>query len=1239
MLVDPSWLSVDIAVLCSSEFAQRVTPTGDTSSAKVRLVADWENQIGDTESVSDFADKVRQFMKSVFDSSKLMLNLCDNRVLLEVITPKGKKWQKLSFKAAKSYGNAVRHRWVLNAFTATPYVSNVAKSRILDDLERGLISRREATFLGVQLSLCVSTRFKALLQPLWHAWRANLFKEVYESASITSWGKSWKKFSNAIGNHLLENKLLPKARGQLEEIIQSKEFFRQTIELLVRAGTDILGPLELTDRMWLVSHLSQTRFLPGPSRKECLADLISLKSRLCMPRDDNFVPTKTAFDSFTATALTVGQELTGSKRSAARFKEVTQTHLSLSNSASLEYKRTEGGKLAILWNEFNEFVHEPISKFFHPTIKDSSELSELIQLQENVNLEILRKLGELKRNKFGIAIPVAIEALVQADGSTFLGVAAQEYYLYGDQRLDRRILDFIETDQATGISLSLPPFCSLKEMQNAQDPISAPVFSDFPSLCAFVTPGIGKAFAFSSAMKRLNAAIDRLKYEQYDVWDPLGNLICKADQAHYPIWKMSYLNEPLPFEKFTEPDTISTENGQKVIDISAGVDARLGRLLFLWSYREYLEWKRLGQPALPIDPIPISEPGVKARVATKSMIWINLFLSPASHFIKDCMLQIPGCRVGLQGSDHAWNYEASWARHCDRWRKDQCTHISTSDLTAATDYLDFDLARSSMKAFLDGALPDLGHGIREYLDASIDLNASSRLLLELPSAFSKKGGIRNRRVYKTYSKFGTNISTEFRGKTYRGCPTVRGVLMGEPLTKMILSLFSICAERCARANPNRLTTNLREFYTTRSGMPKAPRHHYACAGDDHVGIGNLNYLSRIPKNLQAWSGVISWDKYCISEYGAHYCQNFLRKPEPGQRYALRPQNSLAEKGLALPVSRPKYKVDHIMLRLLSDRRKVGSAVFEETNPFPGKSKQLSEELSWQEPDLAWSLSITLLQSLGLGRWFPKDYLKDPRSYIPQWCGGRGLTRIPGVEYLLSPSMRYCIVNNDDPAVRIAFGSANSRKVRGLILNESDVVDSKLLALDIKAISYDEAIKQVNTPILDDWSDVSYTQTAKTLRELFVPYDKIDLTEKKIAVATKAFSGPSKLKETQKSYESRMRAVSKAVRIVHEGRDLRETPTELVTAALQPTSGPWRNTRYIRRELVEAILPIGWIPSFTIPVSFLNGRMSRIELEERVVTPIDTALDEASVRECAAFQPSTESVVSSDTGLVYPIEYD
>jgi hypothetical protein len=306
------------------------------------------------------------------------------------------------------------------------------------------------------------------------------------------------------------------------------------------------------------------------------------------------------------------------------------------------------------------------------------------------------------------------------------------------------------------------------------------------------------------------------------------------------------------------------------------------------------------------------------------------------------------------------------------------------------------------------------------------------------------------------------------------------------------------------------------------------------------------------------------------------------------------------------VERPKYKLDHIWLRLLSDRRKVGSAVFEETNPFPGKAKALTEMLSWTGRSLEFKISLVLLQKLGLGRWFPAEYLKDPRSFVPQAFGGRGLVTLPNIEQVLPESMKYCIVNSEDVAVRIANGSGDSRRLRGVLIDDSDKPLARLKELKVRVYTRDEAEAVAGENDYASFGEVSRTALQSKLSEFFVDYEKLDLTEKKVSVISKAFKGPSVLIEEQKSYEGRMRSVAKAQKRIYESRG-ELTPAPMVQVAIRQ---PWASIRrlYVLRSDLMELLPRGVIPSFTIPIEFLSGSMSQIEIENRVLTPQVAAVD-------------------------------
>jgi len=1136
-------------------------------------VTDGEFALGITENPNDGISQCEALVKRIYQLGKGLVSLAGNRLLVDT----GRSFQSLTFKAANAQGKRVRREWLNKAFgpsideNGEPIGLNQAgRTRVTSDLNRGLISRREATFLGIQFSLLVASRFKVLQLKEWDYFRRFLFKKVYECPCITTLGKTYKKLTTALGNHLLRNQLQENPRGQLEEIISKWDVAKQIVKLLLRLEIDLFRRMPDREAMWYVAHLTQSRFLPGPSRSEVITELVGLKNRLCGSRTD-WSASKPAYDSISSAAFIVGSELIETKG----FKLPTQGHLSLSNSGCIEFTRRQGGKLALLWTEYRKFIDLPVSAYFASTIK------------ENHRLTYLRTL--LKSVKASVDLRVDISKItVEADpwGAKVLTSSRQNHYLYGNYELDKKILQSL--DQAGGFRL--PDAITFEDITNARSVAAIPLFAEYPGLTEFVPDGTAKRDAYQLAMINLARSIERLETELKGTYDPLGNTICKDQHRDLPMWKIAYLEEPLPDDQFREQDFIKFFDGTKVMETRAGIDSRFGQLLFLWASIEFDEWNKT-RKALPVEAVPISEPGVKSRVATKSLIWVNLFLSPASHFIKDVMLRIPGCRVGLKGADHAWNFEASWGRHCDKWNSLDAECISTSDLTAATDYLEHDMGVTAMKSFLDGV--GITGPERKYLDAAIELNASARLLLDKPSSFMKKGVVRNVKIFRKYSveEGFTKGEITYKGDTYTGFITKRGLLMGEPLTKMMLSLFSIAAERSARASSLTINPSLRDYHLSRR-----KRHIYACAGDDHIGVGKYSYLSQIPKVLEAWSGVISWDKYCISNVGAHYCQDFLLLPKPGPRYAIRQQDVMAKAGVQLP----KFKLDHIPIRFLSDRRKTGPEVFEETNPFPGKAKALTEILSWQAADLHWVYSIVLLQKLGLGRWFPTSYLKDYRTYVPQVYGGRGITTPPYLEGLLSPQMQHCIASISEKAVRIANTSGNSRKVRGIVL-DGENSEIKLNDLRIHSLSYAEVVKEVNEESLSVFGSVSYTATHKNIRDDFMTVASLDIVSQKIAVAIKAFNGPSVLNKKQLSYEGRMRAVARAQGVLFDLSTMEIHSNEVMARLLTMRNGPHREERYVRRSEVEGILPKGYIPSFTIPVTYFGGSMSRTEMGDRVLS--------------------------------------
>jgi hypothetical protein len=151
------------------------------------------------------------------------------------------------------------------------------------------------------------------------------------------------------------------------------------------------------------------------------------------------------------------------------------------------------------------------------------------------------------------------------------------------------------------------------------------------------------------------------------------------------------------------------------------------------------------------------------------------------------------------------------------------------------------------------------------------------------------------------------------------------------------------------------------------------------------------------------------------------------------------------------------------------------------------------------------------------------------------------------------------------------------------------------------MSYSEVVKEVNEESLSVFGSVSYTATHKNIREEFMTVASLDIVSQKIAVAIKAFNGPSVLNKQQLSYESRMRAVARAQSVIFELSTKEFHSSETMSRLLTMRNGPHREERYVRRSEVGGILPKGYVPSFTIPVTYFGGSMSRTEMGDRVLS--------------------------------------
>jgi len=163
---------------------------------------------------------------------------------------------------------------------------------------------------------------------------------------------------------------------------------------------------------------------------------------------------------------------------------------------------------------------------------------------------------------------------------------------------------------------------------------------------------------------------------------------------------------------------------------------------------------------------------------------------------------------------------------------------------------------------------------------------------------------------------------------------------------------------------------------------------FACAGDDHLGIGERSDLEAIPNFLESMGFEISWDKYRISNFITSYCQEYGFHPS---------------------VDGPaRIHVDTPRLRLLTEFRKMGEiSSFEETDPLVGKGRELSKMLEyWKEetekvePDSDYAQHLKRYGAFvgmvaPLLRLLSPSYMEDKVSkdvvtYLPPYIGGIGI---------------------------------------------------------------------------------------------------------------------------------------------------------------------------------------------------------------------------------------------------------
>jgi len=437
---------------------------------------------------------------------------------------------------------------------------------------------------------------------------------------------------------------------------------------------------------------------------------------------------------------------------------------------------------------------------------------------------------------------------------------------------------------------------------------------------------------------------------------PLWQTMCRSDLRHDPAHEAGESDDRvnLDFENF------------KLEDPLYGLDETTGFQLLQWSIEEGLrqgilagkpyyserenDILRMSGTAPSIRPSSIGEPGAKSRVVTVGEDWLTMLLQPWSHHVIGALRQHPAAKSGLTRGWQLFEWVKRQRSCCAPPRGDR--YFLSSDLTTATDFC----SHVYSLAMLEGLHRGIGRASDPYFALCAKLLCSGR-------------------VYES------DVVKEFFDKV-----TSRGILMGDPGAKIVLTMHNLCAEMEAylRYVHNMMDTPDGEFLYHLGKMKGPPIQHwrcFACSGDDHFGQGPREYLQRITLNHDLNGMSVSWPQNFLSPVGGFYCEEMLLT------VGLRDDQIWK---VALPLRDSKYEdqphIDAMKVRLLSPCAKEHEGK-DEPNPAIGKARQMHGMLAWLGG--GWEVTLPI---------FSKRWEMRMEAYLPPALAFRFLPiRLGGIE--------------------------------------------------------------------------------------------------------------------------------------------------------------------------------------------------------------------------------------------------
>jgi len=417
---------------------------------------------------------------------------------------------------------------------------------------------------------------------------------------------------------------------------------------------------------------------------------------------------------------------------------------------------------------------------------------------------------------------------------------------------------------------------------------------------------------------------------------PMGRMFCPKGEPRFRHWcRESVLTE--------HPDLTFGDLSPEILRSARvyyiGLDEAIGSQLIVCAFLSYKEevWANEGKSnGIPVRVLAVPEPGFKARIVTTGPYWVNILQQATAHVTRAFLASHPSAECGLMRVDQAWQYLYLIAKAKDFPKGSKCL---SSDLKEATDAIPKEVAKQLLLGFRDGL------GILSPLyDIATEILCSNRLIVCKDEVYTAS----------------------------------RGVLMGEPLTKTVLTLLNLSCEEIA----------IRKFLKVDYRHPvQVPWRAFAVGGDDHIAVGPVEYLNEITRTHLRAGSKISPTKHSVSSRFVRYCEKLL---EVSKMF-----NGVNPK--AINDSYSGYEsspfVDSVKVRLLSPCS-TNIEIVSDRNVAIGKAKQLGRTLRWLNNTSFPTKWVKMVRDRFFQRMGP--FMPENTSgvfwhvLLPEYLGGTGL---------------------------------------------------------------------------------------------------------------------------------------------------------------------------------------------------------------------------------------------------------